>query len=132
MENQYTRESLKEQIKLLEIRQAVEGKLVKEQLIITYENLKPANILKNVVKEFYSSETLKDELISTAISVASGFVTKKIVVGKSNKQVLKLVGLAIQLGITSFVSTKVDVLKEAAIKFINRFMEDKLENEDKQ
>ena len=106
MENLYTRESLKEQIKLLEIRQAVEGKLVKEQLIITYENLKPSSILKNVVKEFYSSETLKDELISTAISIASGFITKKLVVGKSNNQIIKLVGLAVQFGITTFVSKK--------------------------
>jgi len=130
MENQYTRESLKEQIKLLEIRQAVEGTLVKEQLIITYESLKPSNILKNVVKEFYSSETLKDELISTAISVASGFITKKIVVGKSNNQVLKLVGLAIQLGMTTLISSKFEAFKDAAVQFIDRFMAEKLEKEE--
>ena len=127
-ENQYTAESLKEMIRVLEVKQAEEGQVLKEELITTYENLKPSNILKNVVREFYSSEHLKDELISTAISVTSGFISKKLVVGKSSNQILKLVGLAVQLGITTIVSKKMEVLKEAAIKFINRFVGEQDEN----
>lgn len=130
MENQYTAESLKEMIKVLEEKQAEEGQILKEQLIKTYENLKPANIVKNLVKEFYSSENLKDELIATAISVTSGFITKKLVVGKSNNQILKLVGLAIQFGMTSLVSKKIEALKEAALNFINRFTHEKEEYEE--
>jgi hypothetical protein len=129
---QYTAESLKEMIKALEIKQAEEGQELKEELIDTYENLKPSNILKNVVREFYSSEHLKDELISTAISVASGFISKKLVVGKSRNQILKLVGLAVQLGITTFISKKMEVLKEAAINFINRFVGEKEESWDEE
>jgi hypothetical protein len=130
MENQYTAESLKEMIKVLEEKQVEEGQILKEQLIKTYENLKPANIVKNLVKEFYSSENLKDELIATAISVTSGFITKKLVVGKSNNQILKLVGLAIQFGMTSLVSKKIEALKEAALNFINRFTHEKEEYEE--
>ncbi len=130
MENQYTTESLKEMIKVLEEKQAEEGQILKEQLIKTYENLKPANIVKNLVKEFYSSENLKDELIATAISVTSGFITKKLVVGKSNNQILKLVGLAIQFGMTSLVSKKIEALKEAALNFISRFTHEKEEYEE--
>jgi len=132
MENQYSVESLKEQIKALEIKQSAEGELFKEQLLFTYENLKPANILKNVVKEFYSSENLKDEFISTAISVTSGFITKKIIVGKSNNQVLRLVGLAIQFGMTTLISNKFQMLKDAAIQFIDRFTAEKEEKEENQ
>jgi len=116
-------------IKVLEIKQAEEGQILKEQIIVTYENLKPSNILKNVVKEFYSSENLKDELIATAISVTSGFITKKLVVGKSNNQILKLVGLAIQFAMTNLVAKKMETLKEATLNFINRFIHEKDENE---
>jgi hypothetical protein len=130
MENQYTAESLKEMIKVLEIKQAEEGQILKEQIILTYENLKPSNIIKNVVKEFYSSENLKDELIATAISVTSGFITKKLVVGKSNNQILRLVGLAIQFAMTNLVSKKMETLKEATLNFINRFIHEKDEKEE--
>ena len=130
MENQYTAESLKEMIKVLEIKQAEEGQILKEQIILTYENLKPSNIIKNVVREFYSSENLKDELIATAVSVTSGFITKKLVVGKSNNQILRLVGLAIQFAITNLVSKKMETLKEATLNFINRFIHEKDEKEE--
>jgi len=132
MENQHTSESLKEMIRVLEIKQAEEGQVLKQELINTYENMKPSNILKNLVREFYSSEHLKDELISTAISVTSGFISKKLVVGKSNNQILKLVGLAVQLGITTFVSKKMENLKEAAINFVNRFVGEKEESEEEE
>ena len=130
MENQYTAESLKEMIKVMEIKQAEEGQILKEQIILTYENLKPSNIIKNVVREFYSSENLKDELIATAVSVTSGFITKKLVVGKSNNQILRLVGLAIQFAITNLVSKKMETLKEATLNFINRFIHEKDEKEE--
>lgn len=130
MEKQYTAESLKEMIADLEIRQAEEGELLKEQLDITIKNIKPANILKNIVKEFYSSESLMDEIINTAVSVTSGFVTKKIVVGKSRNQVLKLVGLAIQFGVTTLISKQFQVLKDKLNQLISRFMDEKEENDD--
>ena len=63
MENQYTAETLKEAIKKLEIKQAEEGQLVKEQLLITYENLKPVNILRNIVKDVYSSENYMQDFV---------------------------------------------------------------------
>ena len=130
MENQHTVESLKQMIAELEQRQVEEGELFKEQLDITIKNIKPANILKNIVKEFYSSENLMDEIINTAISVTSGFVTKKIVVGNSKNQILKLVGLAIQFGMTTLISKKFHVLKDKLNQLISRFLEEKEEKDE--
>lgn len=130
MENQHTVESLKAKIAELELRQVEEGEIFKEQLDITIKNIKPANILKNIVKEFYSSENLMDEIINTAISVTSGFVTKKIVVGNSKNQVLKLVGLAVQFGMTTLISKKFHVLKDKLTQLINRFLDEKEEKDE--
>ena len=123
MENQYTAETLKEAIKKLEIKQAEEGQLVKEQLLITYENLKPVNILRNIAKDVYSSENYTQDFVEIIAGMTSGFITKKIVVGSSKNPVLKLVGLAIQFGITTLVSKKFSVIKESVTQLISNFLE---------
>jgi hypothetical protein len=125
MENQYTAETLKEAIKKLEIKQAEEGQLVKEQLLITYENLKPVNILRNIAKDVYSSENYTQDFVEIIAGMTSGFITKKLVVGSSKNPVLKLVGLAIQFGITTLVSKKFSVIKDSVIQLISKFLEER-------
>lgn len=127
MEKQYTAESLKKTIAELEVQQEEQGQLLKEELNNIIGNLKPINIVKNLLKEFYSSENVLDELINTAVSVTSGFVTKKIVIGKSKNQLLKLVGLAIQFGMTTVIAKKFQVLKQNINKIVARFLGDKNE-----
>ena len=123
MENQYTAETLREAIKELEIKQAEEGQLVKEQLLITYENLKPVNILRNIVKDVYSSENYTQDFVEIVAGMTTGFITKKIVVGRSKNPMLKLVGLAIQFGITTLVSKKYYAIKESVTQIISKFLE---------
>lgn len=129
MENQYTADSLREAIKALEIKQAEEGQKVKEQLLVTYENLKPINILRNIVNDFYSTDKYKQDFVEIVAGMTTGFITKKIVVGRSKNPMLKLVGLAIQFGITTLVTRKYNALKESVIQFISRFLESKEPNE---
>ncbi|HSO86762.1 MAG TPA: hypothetical protein VLQ91_09445 [Draconibacterium sp.] len=130
MENQYTAESLKEEIKALEIKQAEEGKLLKKQLLITYENFKPINILKNIVRDFSSSDNYKQDFLEIVAGMTSGFITKKIVVGRSKNPMLKLIGLAIQFGITTVVSKKYQAIKESVIQFVNHFLEGREQKKD--
>ncbi len=130
MENQYTVDSLRQAIKELEVKQKEERVLLKEQLVVTYESLKPSNILKNIIKDFASSENLKNEFVNTAVAVTTGFITKKVIIGKSNNQALKLVGLALQFGITTLVSKNYDAIKEVVSQFINRMLEGKGEIEE--
>ena len=125
MEKQYTVESLKEEIQALEIKQAKEGKLVKEQLLITYENLKPINILKGIVKDFYSSDNYTQDFMEIVAGMTSGFVTKKLIIGRSKNPVLKLIGLAIQFGMTTLISKKYYAIKDSVIHFLSRFVKEK-------
>ncbi len=125
MEKKYTKESLQEAIKVLEIKQAEEGQLVKEQLLNTYENLKPLNILRNIVNEFYSTDKYKQDFVEIVAGMTTGFLTKKMVIGKSKNPFLKILGLAIQFGITTLVSKKYNELKNSAIQFISSFLQEK-------
>lgn len=130
MENQYTVDSLKQAIKELELKQKEERVLLEEQLVITYDSLKPSNILKNIFKDFASSENLKNEFVNTAVAVTSGFITKKIIIGKSESQFRKLIGLAFQFGITSLVSKNYDAIKDVVSQFITRILNDQEEVEE--
>jgi xanthosine utilization system XapX-like protein len=127
MENRYTAESLKVAIKALEIKQTEDRQQLREQLLITYENLKPINILKNIVKDIYSSENYTRDLLEIVAGMASGFVSKKLVVRNSKDPILKLVGLAIQFGMTTLVSKKYNVIKDSVMNFINQFLNKKEE-----
>jgi len=51
--------SLKEAIFLLEIRQAEEGRLLKEQLFVVYDKLKPLNLIKSTLEEIASAVEVK-------------------------------------------------------------------------
>lgn len=118
MEIRYTSETLKEAIRALEAKQAEEGLLLKEQFIETYENLKPLTFVKNFFKEFSTSEEIKNNFLDTAIGLTSGFVTKKVIVGSSKNPLIKLLGLAVQFGITDVVVKNFDVIKDFALSFI--------------
>jgi len=122
METHYTVESLRQKINELELRQAEEGKILKAQLEVTYEYLKPVNILKSVVKDIVSADSLKDDFINTAASYTSGLLTKKLIVGKSQNPLLKIVGLGIQFGITALVTKNYSTIKDVFAQYINAFV----------
>lgn len=69
MAKQSAVDSLKESIRLLEIRQAEEGHILKEQFRVTYESLKPANLIKNSLKEITGSAEVKNGLFETIVSI---------------------------------------------------------------
>ena len=51
-------EELKNAIRLAEVRQSVNGQSLKEQLLLTYDSLRPANLIRSTLKEVTSSPFL--------------------------------------------------------------------------
>ena len=62
MAKQTAVESLKESIRLLEIQQAEEGKILKEQFKATYESLKLVNLVKSSLADLTNSVEIKNNL----------------------------------------------------------------------
>ena len=125
MSTEYTVESLKEAIKLLEIKQAESEKQLRIELINVYENLKPINILKNLARDAVNSESLKLDAANTIASLVSGFISKKIIVGKSKNPFLKLIGIGIQFGMTTLVSKNYNTIRDYVSNYINQILEKK-------
>lgn len=92
----------------LELERRVKFEELKEQLEITAESIKPVNIIKDTFQDITHSPDLKSNLIQTAAGITGGYLSKKIIFGNSKSFFKKLIGYALQYGVTNFISKKVN------------------------
>jgi len=102
---------LKNAILLLEIEKADKGRILKEQFYLTYESLKPINMIKSTLKELFSGPDLIDNLLGATMGLASGYLSKKIVIGTSHNIFRRLFGSLVDFGITNLVTQHPDGIK---------------------
>jgi len=102
---------LKNAIQLLEVRQAMNGRLLKDQFNFTCESIRPVNLLRRYLHDFTSSPNLSDTVLSTAIGLGTGYLSKKLVVGASGNILRKLLGIMLQVGVTKAVAQHPDAVK---------------------
>jgi len=121
MEKQNAISSLKESIRLLEIRQAEEGKILKEHFAITVESLKPINLIKSSIKDLTSSVDLKNSLFETVFSIVAGYITKRMVVSSKSNPLLKILGAVLQFGVTSVLAQNAENIRNLINNLIDRF-----------
>jgi hypothetical protein len=72
-----TAAGLKNAIQRLEQEHKENGKLFKEQFIVTYEIFRPANLIMNAVKNLISPSFLIDKLMGPALGLAAGYLFRK-------------------------------------------------------
>jgi hypothetical protein len=114
---------LRETILELEIKQKEDERLLREQFMIAYERLKPINMIKNSVKDMITSPGLKDQLISSTIGLAAGYLTKKAVVGSTRHHPLKqILGAFLQMGVTNLVAQNSDGIPSRVANLISGFL----------
>lgn len=106
METINTRDELKNAIKRLEYEQKEREHLLKEQVLLSIESLKPANLIRSKIHEITSSPHLVENVLSTAAGLITGYFSKKIAIGKSVNFVRKLLGTILQFGVTNVVTRK--------------------------
>lgn len=104
-------DSLRESIRLLEIRQAEEGKIFKEQLLITYDSLKPVNLIKSTIRDISASVEIRSGLLETILSILSGYVTQKMIVRPGSNILIRIMGTVLQFGVAGFVAKNVEPIR---------------------
>jgi len=122
MEKQSAVDSLKESIRLLEIRQAEEGEILKEQFKVTYESLKPVNLIKSSLHEILGSHEIKNNLFETMVSIFTGFISKKIMVSSKSNFFTKIMGAMLQFGVTTIVAKNAESIRIFIIDLIDKFL----------
>ena len=129
MAKQTAVESLKGSIRLLEIQQAEEGKILKEQFKATYESLKLVNLVKSSLKELTESVEIKNNLFESIVSIVTGYLTKKLMISSTSNPFKKILGALIQLGVTNLVAKNAESIRTYITELIDKFLHPKEEEE---
>ena len=106
---------LKHTIKVLQDDQAVNGELVKKQFDHMAENMKPANIVKSSFNKAITSPNLVENVFGLTTGLATGYLTKKMAVGSKGNLLRRLLGVSIQLGITTIVAQHPKAIKSSVL-----------------
>lgn len=106
-------------ILFLENKQTEDGFLLKEQFKITYESLKPANLIRSTFKELIAAPDFKEDLLNTSLSLAVGYLSKKIAIGSTNNPFKQILGTILQMGVTSIVAKNSDGIKSTVLNLIH-------------
>ncbi len=104
----------------LELKAAAQKMEIQETFTAVSENLKPLNLMKNGVRSVFSGEH-KEDIFNALIGLGSGFLSRKLLIGKGSGIVGKTVGKAIQWGMAGLVSKNAEKIKEKAGDIIDRF-----------
>lgn len=100
MQEQKKIDPIKAQIQLLEAKQSRQLVDLKEQLELTFEQLKPLNLIKNTLTEMTRSPEIKSHLLQGVIAVAGGYLSKKLMIGSSGNWIKQIGGTLLQFFVT--------------------------------
>lgn len=111
---------LKEEIAALEIRQAEEGRLLKEHLVVVYDMLKPINLVKNTFNEIASAVENRKGLVNSLIGVLTGYLTQKLIIGSKPGLIKKLMGALLNYGTAAMISKYAETIKAFGLQLLDR------------
>ncbi len=123
-----TTDELKNAIHLLETEHTLKGQQLKEQLLLTYESLKPVNLIKGALSDVASSPYLTNNILGTTVGLASGYLSKVIIVAGSGSKIRRLLGLILQFGVTNVVAQHAGTIKSVGQSILQRFRSSKEAN----
>ncbi|MFZ4547650.1 MAG: hypothetical protein ACOYN4_09450 [Bacteroidales bacterium] len=125
MQNLSPTTRLKNSIQELKNQQSVDEQLLKMQLNIVFESLKPVNLLKKALRDVATSPDLINNILGSSVGLASGFLSKKVFVGFSGNVLRKLFGSMLQFGVTNLIAKNPDSIRLVVQYLVERFVNKK-------
>lgn len=87
-----TAAELKDAIRLLEDKKKVEQELLKEELTVVKEKLKPSNVVRNTFNQVFTGPNLIRTLMIASVGLTAGYITKKYFQGLTGRILRRLLG----------------------------------------
>lgn len=102
---------LEERILALENKQKVLAIEIRNQFDVTYHELKPSRLITNALKGTFNNiknePKLKGNIVELLLSLGGGYLSKRVLVGKSSSTIKNLFGYAVQFLTTKLISKKI-------------------------
>jgi len=121
MKNRNETDSLNELIVLQEQKYDMDLELLKEQFHVTYESLKPVNLIKSLFHEVTASPEIKNDMVSNVIGLGTGFLSKKLLINGSHNPAKRVFGTLIQFAVANLVSKHSDSIKTIGGNLLKHF-----------
>jgi hypothetical protein len=102
-------EGLRRKIRLLKDEQVLKEQELIKQFNRTLEGFKPVNLVRSTLRNVISSPYFIDNMVGISVGLATGFLSKKIIVGASRSIVRKLFSVLFQAGVTRLVTHGAEV-----------------------
>ena len=122
MKPQNQTDALNKAISLLQHKQTQELIALKEQLQLSYETLKPINLIKNTLHEVALSPDINNILVNNIIGLTTGYLSKKVLVGASHNPIKRVFGTVMQFAIANVVSKHSDTVKAVVEMLVHRIL----------
>ncbi|WP_163710598.1 hypothetical protein [Mangrovibacterium lignilyticum] len=119
----HTRQSLKETIRLLEIRQSEEKEEFNKQFKKTFDSLRPINLIKNSLRDFSHIIEIKSNVLEAFLPLITNFISGKIMRGKRKNSIRHVIATMVQIAITNFTAKNSHAILEILTEFIDRIKE---------
>jgi hypothetical protein len=103
----------------LELKAAAQEQDLRKSFVAVSENLTPLNLVKDGLRSVFSGEH-KEDLVNILIGLGTGFLSRRLILGKPSGFVGKTVGKAIQWGMAGLVSKNAEKIKEVAGEWIDK------------
>ena len=113
--------TLHDAINSLENAQKAEVRLMKGYLGDLYESVQPINLIKHTVQGINASRELKGKLMTIAVGLAVGHLTRLIYQRSSKNPLKKLIGAVLQFRVANIITGKPEAVRKIgahAIKVI--------------
>jgi len=120
---------LREAIVQLEIKQLDDKHLLKEQLMVTYEAVKPINLIKNSVKYLFATTDLKREILNAVIGLIVGYLSKKPTGETTGNTLKQLLGAFLKSNSSNVVESNTGGIKSALLGLARSFLSKRKVNE---
>ena len=101
-------DELDERILKLQKRKHYELELLREQFHDTLESMKPVNIIKSTFRDIAATPEIKHNLVNNLLGLATGYLSRKIIIGSTHNPIKKIAGALLQFAVTNFVGKKME------------------------
>ncbi len=98
---------LEAKILALENKRRIKIEELKAQLEVTYQELRPSRLLNRALNDIKEEPEVRGNILESILSFAGGYLSKKILIGKSSSIIKNLLGYGVQYFATKIISKNI-------------------------
>lgn len=115
-------ETLKEAIAQVEQQRREQLVSLTKQLHVLLESLRPGALLKSALHEVSTPSELNKNFVDTSIGLTAGYLSEKLLIGKTSNPLKMLLGTALKFAVTNVVTRNPGLIKSIGIGLFKRIM----------